>query len=288
MRTVFFAETEGIAAQFQLAGEKSPHVLRAGHAAALELKGTGGGRVRIVVLPAADSLALWKGEWQGRDRVFLTRAGLVIDGGALRLTASDPSELAVGIFPATVSIAGGQEDGLFTRVTPSAPTAINPVATFELIQPAGPAREIRLGQASEPVAEQPGDADFKAAAVWRIKLPKDLDLSANPLLRIRYVGDVARLTLDGRLLTDDFYNGKEWEVGLREYAPDMLGGDLRLAILPLRKDAVTGATRKIYLADAQIPDFGAASSVGALQGVEIVPRYEVRVDAVRPSAPVQP
>jgi hypothetical protein len=147
------------------------------------------------------------------------------------------------------------------------------------LQPAGPAREIHFGRASDPVAEQPGDTDFAAAAVWRIALPPDLDLSADPILRVHYVGDVARVTLDGRLLTDDFYNGNVWEIGLRRHAPDIVRGDLRIAILPLRKDAVAGPARKIYLADGQIPDFGAAASIVQLNIVEIVPRYEARLSA---------
>lgn len=288
VRTVFFAETAGVPVQFALAGEKSPHVLQSGRGVALDLKGTAGGTVRIVVLTEADSLALWKGRWQGRDRVFLTRAGLVIDGDTLSLTSSEPAELTVGVFPSPAPLPVGGLDGLFAPYAPKPPTAVRSVASFDLIQPAGPAREIRLGQTSDPVAEQPGDDDFKSAAVWRVRLPKDLDLATNPLLRIHYTGDVARLTLNGHLLTDDFYNGKEWEIGLREYAAEILTGDLRLAILPLRQDAVTGVTKKIYLADQQVPDFGAATSVGALQGMEIVPRYEVRLGSTQSSTPPQP
>jgi hypothetical protein len=170
-------------------------------------------------------------------------------------------------------------DGVFTRFELPRPHPVVATASFVELQPAGPPREIHPSRTSHPVAEQPEDADFAQAAIWRIALPPDLDLSADPVLRLHYVGDVARLTLDGRLLTDDFYNGNVWEIGLRRHAPGILKGDLRIVILPLRKDAVTGPARKIYLADGQIPDFGDAASIVQLKAVDIVPRYEARLSA---------
>lgn len=279
VRTVFFAETPGVPAQLAFAGDPTPHIVKAARAPALRVPGTAGAVVQIVVLSDADSLALWKGEWQGRERVFFTRAGLVIDGQEIRLTSGEIADLQVGVFPAPPTMADGETDGVFTRFELPRPHPVVSTASFVQLQPAGPPREIHPSRTSHPVAEQPEDADFAMAAVWRIALPPDLDLSADPILRVHYVGDVARATLDGRLLTDDFYNGNVWEIGLRRHAPDIVRGDLRIAILPLRKDAVTGPSRKIYLADGQIPDFGDSASIVQLKAVEIVPRYEGRLSA---------
>lgn len=273
VRTVFFAETAGVPPQLALAGDPTLHTVKAGRTPALQLRAGDGATVQIVVLAEADSLALWKGEWQGRERAFLTRAGLVIDGDEVRLTSGEIADLQVGIFPAPPTLVDGVRDGVFTRFEPPRPHPVASTASFVELQPAGPPREIHPSRTSHPVAEQPEEADFAQAAVWRITLPRDLDLSTDPILRVRYVGDVARVTLDGRLLTDDFYNGTTWEIGLRRHAPEVVKGDLRIAILPLRKDAVTGPSRKIYLADGQIPDFGNAASVAQLKSVEIVPRY---------------
>jgi beta-galactosidase len=276
-RTVFFGATAGVLAQFAVAGEASPRVVETGRGPAFRLRGADGAPVQIVVLAEADSLALWKGEWRGRERVFLTRAGLTIDGGEVRLVSPAIADLHVGIFPAPADLAGGEPDGVFARFTPPPPPAETPAVSVVEVQPAGPAREIPLGRASNPVAEQPGDADFARAAVWRIRLPDDLDMTTDPILRIRYAGDVARVTLDGVLLTDDFFHGAAWEIGLRRHAPGILKGDLRLAILPLRQDAVAGPARKIHLADELMPDFGGTAAVAQLKGVEIIPRYSVRL-----------
>jgi beta-galactosidase len=295
VRTVFFAETTGVPAEFAFDRPASTvkalggrivwdgnrvlvRDVRPGTGPALRVRGKDGA-VQIVLLDEATSLALWKGAWQGRERVFLTRAGLVLDGDSLRLTSSDPTELTVGVFPSPGAIASGgrrlrgSRDGVFMRFAPAAPRAVTLQATVESVQTAGPPRTISLGKINRPVAEEPSHADFEQAAVWRIKLPRDLDLGTDPILRFHYVGDVARVMLDGKLLTDDFYNGNAFDVGLRRYAHEIAKGELRVVILPLRKDA------PIYMAKEARPDFGSAESAVALERVEIVPRYQAQLDA---------
>jgi hypothetical protein len=141
------------------------------------------------------------------------------------------------------------------------------------VQAAGPPREILLGKIKQPVATAPLDSDFKKAAVWHIKIPEGVDLGTDPILRLHYTGDVARVMLNGRFVTDDFYNGNPFDIGLRRHAPEILNGDLRIAILPLRKDA------PFYMAEKARPHFGNTDSMTALQQVEIIPRYQLEFRA---------
>ena len=105
------------------------------------------------------------------------------------------------------------------------------------------------------------------------KFPEGIDLGTDPILRLHYVGDVARVTLNGKLITDDFYNGNVLDVGLRRHAPDILDRrSCAIAILPLRKDA------PIYLAKEAQPDFGQQQSVVSLNSVEIIPRYQIQLE----------
>ena len=134
----------------------------------------------------------------------------------------------------------------------------------EPVKSAGPPREIPMTSGKSPVAIAPTDADFASAAVWQIKLPAKQDLSANPLLRIRYAGDVARLTLNGKLIADNFYCGREFDLGLRRYGSEIFTGNLRLEILPLRKDA------PIFIEPQHKPKFGTNDTVLTLQSAEVV------------------
>jgi hypothetical protein len=243
--------------------------LKPGHDPVIRLKTKSGEPQQIVLLSDADSLALWKGIWGGRNRVVLTRSGVQFDTNGLRVTVEDPEANTIGVFPAPSEVMQqslvltGESDGIFQRYAlPTPPTPL--VIGFDVVQEAGPAREIKNGPIKQGVAQEPEDADFAQAAVWRLRFPEGIDLTDYNRARLHYVGDVARVTLNGKLLTDDFYNGNPRELGLRRFAPEIFKGDLRLAVLPLRKDA------PIFLAPEAKPDFKDRTEIASLRAVELL------------------
>lgn len=294
VRTVFFAALDGVVPQFAFDSQAAKVHVFHGHArvaknqliveaqpgagVAFKLAGPNGKTVQMVVLNGAASLNLWKGRWLGQERVFLTHAGLVIDQNELRLCSTNLDDLSVGVYPEPKQIGPSvrglrrSRNGIFEQFIPPARNAVDFQPTFESCRTAGPAREIPMGRIDQPVAAAPLDADFGNAAVWRIHLPSNLDMSLDPILRLHYVGDVARVTLNGRLLTDDFYNGNVFEVGLRRYAPEIQTGVLEVSILPLRQDA------PIYMADGVRPELDGKNCVGRLDRVELAPRYHWALD----------
>jgi beta-galactosidase len=275
--TFFFAETPGVKAEFIFDPESlasSPAVFRhvkPGREIAIQLQTKSGKPIQIVLLNDADSLALWKGKYAGSERVVLSPAGLVFDGGTLKVTSENPRNLQAEVFPGWQKSA--KRDGIFSRLDLSQPKAVALKAEVKPLKPAGPAREIPLSTGRSHIALAPVESDFTNAAIWKITLPADLDLSRDPILRIRYAGDIARVTLNGKLIDDNFYIGKPFDLGLKRYAPEILTGDLRLEILPLRKDA------PIYLADEAKPDFGKSESIAKVNKVEIINRYEAESTA---------
>ena len=132
--------------------------------------------------------------------------------------------------------------------------------------PAGEcAKGIRPGPTPYGVASAPTDADFAAAAVWRLELPAGLTSTGDRLLRLSYTGDVARVYLGGRLIMNDFYNGLPLELDLSRHAADLATQELTVAILPLQKDA------PIYFSDPEaLPDFKGQAAVAELHQVEFV------------------
>ena len=97
---------------------------------------------------------------------------------------------------------------------------------WEKVKAAGPQRKIVVG--AKKVAEAPSDEDFDAAAVYTITLPDSL----SSLMTIRYRGDVARLYADGKLIDDNFYNGRPFCYALSRLHKDCR--QLELRILPLQ------------------------------------------------------
>ncbi|WP_304244469.1 beta-galactosidase [Phocaeicola plebeius] len=98
---------------------------------------------------------------------------------------------------------------------------------FHKSQDAGPLRKITIGVAG--VAEEPVDADFEQAAIYKIDVP-----SEKGLLSIKYHGDCARLYANGRLLADNFYNGREFLYGLWRLPQGVK--QLELRILPMQSN----------------------------------------------------
>ena len=101
------------------------------------------------------------------------------------------------------------------------------------IRDAGPLRQIVKGKAK--VAEAPSEADWDAAAVYKIELPSQLSSLTSHLLRISYRGDCARLYANGKLIADNFYYGRPFLYGLWRLPKDCK--DMELRILPLQPDA---------------------------------------------------
>ena len=98
------------------------------------------------------------------------------------------------------------------------------------VEEAGQLRTITIGV--NKAAEEPTDADFEQAAVYTIDLPEVS--GEGRLLNIDYRGDVARLYADGKLIDDNFYNGRPFQYALWRLPKECK--QLELRILPLQKD----------------------------------------------------
>ena len=91
-------------------------------------------------------------------------------------------------------------------------------------------REIPMG--AQKVAAMPTNEDFEKAAVWNLDI-NGLPTGADSFLKISYAGDCARIYADGKLVMDNFWNGKPMLVRMS----DLANKKVELRILPLRKDA---------------------------------------------------
>lgn len=134
---------------------------------------------------------------------------------------------------------------------------------FEQVSEAGEAREVRMGAAE--VAEQPCEADFESAAVWKISVPQ-VKNADEYFIEVEYSGDVARIYADGVLVQDNFWNG----CTMLARVSDLAGKDVELRILPIRKDA------PLYLPAEQKEELMAAQggTLLCLKGVNLIHRID--------------
>lgn len=153
--------------------------------------------------------------------------------------------------------------------------------SINMVRESAGLRDVKMG--SQKVAEQPSDADFEQAATWTIQLsaesgpsirqdglmtmdlqPSPLDIPDDYFLKINYQGDAARLYADGRLVEDNFWNGKPMWVRLS----DLAGKRVELRILPL------GKQYPIYLQQEQksILEGAGGDRLLKLESIELVKR----------------
>ncbi len=235
-----------------------------------------GKTTNILVLTREQALNLYQAKVAGRDRLFLSPAGLFFNGDQVHLSSRNPADLKVGIFPALAAAPAGfaesGRDGVFTNYS----TKVAPLSAavdFKPTQSAGSAQPAKMSR--RRVAMEPTDDDFSQAAIWSLHFPADLlsHPNARPFLKITYAGDVARLYAGARFADDNFYKGPAWEVGLWRFTPEELAKGLDLKILPLRSDT------PLFLEKSAQPAFDDHGEALKVKDISIVWDYDAVLNA---------
>jgi beta-galactosidase len=295
---LFFTEIHGIPAEFAfpVKNQQAIHAdsgflvkergllrfenVQPGLSTAITVQGRGG-FVHLVLLSPADEKNLWRVNFHGRDQLVLTEAQVYSDGERLILRQIGKSSFAAALFPAA-TLTGSQvtsvpsakkQEGLFQRFwwqLPERKIAILSTQTKPFDQAPVPAFGPKLLWRQSPVVMAPDESSFAQAAEWNVTVPQGaLDGLSDVFLAIPYQGDEARLLAGNRLLTDNFFNGAEWRVGLKRFLAGPLAQTFRLQVLPLSNKA------PIFFEPGRAPSAGKDGWTGSLQSIEALPEYEI-------------
>jgi hypothetical protein len=249
--------------------------VKPGMNAAIRLRDINGLTLCIVLLDEKTSLQLWKGKLAGKEHIIISDAAITCNGDQLELTGRD-NNMSVSVYPSLRLLSEekhllkGNQAGIFIRYQMRHPVSIPVKVTLSKVAEAGPLREIKNGRAK--VAESPKDSAFSGAAAWKI-LIGNAGKYRDIFLKLNYTGDVARIYSDDKLLTDNFYNGKPFEIGLKRFSKELINKTLLLKILPMQKGA------PVYLQDNAIPDFKGMKSIVSVAGVETYENYHIKLTA---------
>ena len=242
-----------------------------GRETVLEVLGKNGRKSRILLLTQNEAEQLWQVSLQGQEIVMLSPADVFAGEDGVHLRSLDPSHLKAAIFtPSGRSTAAGTlwQERTWKAEERKIDFEWNPTRNAE----ARPAIRMvtHVHGRDVPMPTAPQDADFAGAAAWTLKIPvQSMTGLSDIFLRVHYTGDVARLSLDGRLLDDDFYNGRAWEIGLKRFLPEAFGKNLQISILPLSRNLPIYLDARAWKA---IDDDGQSAHVS---GVDLLPEYEV-------------
>jgi hypothetical protein len=220
-----------------------------------------GGAVDLLVLPAESVPAVWVCESGPARRLLLSEEELAwgpdgrIEAYDGRVQAYDPSRRAFADLPLD-SPAPSSSPGPEPSADPAAAPLLAADAAAEPVRPAGRAVPVSYGKFDGRQSAPPPEAFDELAAVFQLDLPAWAgDAALDALLRIGWAGDAGQLQVDGRPVTDRFWDGSEWVVSLRDIGYRR-GSELSLHLLPLAAGSPVSlphdARDRLVTADGQL------------------------------------
>jgi hypothetical protein len=248
----------------------------------LQVTGKNGRNARIVLLTGTEAEQFWQissgDPAKGQTTALLSPADIFADDDGVHLRSVDAARIAASIFQPEGQ--AGNPAALW-REWSGEVHARKIDYEWKSCREAAPRPAIRMNAHVEgcdrPMPQAPEEADFASSAAWSLKIPaQSLTGLSDIYLRIHYAGDVARFSLDGRLLDDDFYSGRPWEIGLKRFLPESFGKKLEVSVLPLPLKA------PIYLDARAREALNTEGQTAKVLGVELLPEYEAILNPSKP------
>lgn len=288
--TYYFVATRGVPAQFVFEHSRGVRLATRGqrteHDGSFTVEGLNpsllplvtatdgeGQTTRIVLLSQKQAEDAWNLD---NEHLLFTKAQFFADGGTVTLERDGNPEFTFSVAPALHVAPSGTaplrarpvEAGVSSYSAMLA--AVKPKLSILQTRKAGLAPPVRIGRKSG-VARAPGDDVFRVAAKWKLEIPAgDWSGISKIFLVIDYDGDVARLLSGGKLLDDNFYNGKPWTVGLNRFRSRIEKHGLELEILPRRADASIFLERRYRTSKM-------SGQIIELRSARLEPQYQLRV-----------
>ncbi|MGH8254398.1 MAG: hypothetical protein ACRES2_10155 [Steroidobacteraceae bacterium] len=251
--------------------------IRPGTQVSLTVHTRSGGNVRVLVLSESQAERLWVLPVRGKTRLILTDAQLFMDGETLQARSHGDPHLQLAVFPAlgttthaSLPLRKHASDGLFEVIDALAPAAAKTAVTVTRLREAQAVPPIAIGGPAQ-AALAPYPETFGKSAAWTLSVPASaLQGVGDAYMKIHYVGDIVRLFSGTELIDDAYYNGLDWEIGLKRYSA-LLEQPFTLTLLPLRQNA------PIYLEPDAVPKVSVGSQIAELGSVEVVPEYALQL-----------
>jgi hypothetical protein len=248
--------------------------------------------IRLLLMPAA--LCSWKMTDGNSTYLLWSTQSAFVDGDTATLQDLGQKYFAASVIPNNAHLVPLEDYahlrwntklGMYETPEPTTESfakqvLLSPSQTQPASPPAPLPADFKPSSRPRVVAAAPTEADWSRAATYSIPLPKSAladtpSTGAQHFLSIRYTGDVARLSINGHLLDDNFADGRPWLVGLTRFAPQLTqsGGKLTLSIYPLRRDP------PIFFEPGYEPKVDGPYA-DSLQSVELLTQYTLKLKLV--------
>lgn len=210
-----------------------------------------GKKIKITTLTRDQALYTWKVRLSGNERIIISESTILEHDGLLKIQNIGNSTMQFYIYPdvgnglkCNPGNISGNSAGIFTKYT------------------------IQLEECKPQVKIQKV-TDKRIT----IDIPHDAMKGLNDIyLKIDYIGDTGMGFINGKLVTDHFYYGEPWWIGLKRFVPEISEKGMYLYFKPIYKDA----PYLIDLTPDEIPDFQNGDVID-VKSIEAIPEYQVIV-----------
>ncbi len=215
----------GIKTQFKFTGIKGP-VIENGQIRRMTTQN--GAKIEILLLSEEDSLNTWKINIAGRRHMALCPIELWQKGDSLKFRTCQSAPAVLRIYPAT-------EQKFFYQGIPIAPQRAGEFSVYALPIRKLPQVSVTFQANTEiPAADSnyPFRKEDAPPKAWRIRFGRiDWNLVSDVLVCFEYIGDTARLYLNGSLVADNFWSKTDWEVGIKRWKKELAEPDAELVLV---------------------------------------------------------
>lgn len=287
-----FTAISGNAPWHKLGGSTLLENVSPGLESNIVLRTLGGRKIRVVLLTRDEAENAWRTTFAGQNKILFTTEQFVEDEKHIYLQSNGDPHFVFTIFPKISSALSGS--ALIEKAKPSQAAydsmyiATLPEHKIELklskVQDAPPAPaenpDARNAEPGKASVVAPGADAFAKAAAWKISIDGyPAGSLSNLFLKVDYAGDVARLSSENGVLTDNFFNGDPWVVGLKRFMGESKSDSIRLKVLPLERDA------PIKLESQLRPHVREGLQIAGVRAVKLIPQYQLVIDKMK-SEPV--
>ena len=251
--TLVLTAEAGVDPEYALAGEPAHPIVPSLTPTRLS---TADGVCDLLVLPAETAPAVWVCEDGPARRLLLSTEELSWGpDGRIEVCTEVPSPRVLVY----------SDDG-FTALSAAPAGPVTAAAPADQLRPAATTVPIAYGKHNGRESAPAPEVFDESAAVYRLTVPDWAgDQENDALLQIDWAGDVGQLRVDGRAVTDRFWDGSRWTISLVDagYRP---GAELTLHLLPLAVGSTVhlpaDASDRLVAAEGQLLAVDAVRVVG--------------------------
>ena len=212
-----------------------------------------GRRTKILVVEKSLAMQSYIVSIKGQKSLVFSDAVVLQKNDSITLLSAGKNVVNLRVYPTIQSKLGAGNASV------SALNKIGLMSAFTISVP-----EVKL----EPVIKQVG------ARKTVVILPSSLSGLNDLFLNIDYTGDTGMGFLDGELVTDEFWKGTLWQIGLRKFYPAAASKEMVFYFRPVSENAS-------YLDDIlpeNRPDFSHSKQVLDIRKISFTPEYRVTVE----------